>query len=293
MDHKPKAVLYMLFSAFAFAVMGAMVKLSGSIPVFEKVFFRNLISLIVAYAMIKNSQASFWGKRENRKFLLARATLGLIGVVFYFYAISNLILADSSMLNKLSPFFVTLFACWFLKEKLSPIQIPALIVVFSGAMLIIKPQFDLSILPALAGAASAMTAGAAYTLVRYLKDRENPATIVFYFSFVSVVGMIPFVLMDFHIPTMMQFFFLIGTGVFAAIGQFALTFAYKYAPAAEISIYNYFSILFSAVIGYLIWGEVPDGLSMLGGALVVAAAGLTFWYSNRKVKTQAAVSVEN
>ncbi|BES64083.1 DMT family transporter [Gottschalkiaceae bacterium SANA] len=293
MDNKPKAVLYMLISACAFAVMGAMVKLSGNVPVFEKVFFRNLVSLMMAYIMIKNSQSSFWGKRENRKLLLARASLGLLGVVLYFYAISNLILADSAMLNKLSPFFVTLFAALFLKEKLSAIQIPALIVVFFGAMLIIKPQFDLSILPAMAGAASAMTAGAAYTLVRYLKDREKPATIVFYFSFVSVVGMIPFVLLDFHMPTMTQLFFLIGTGVFAAVGQFALTFAYKYAPAAEISIYNYFSILFSAVIGYLIWGEVPDGLSLLGGALVVAAAGLTFWYSNRKVKTQVAVSVEN
>ena len=292
MDNKPKAVLYMLISACAFAVMGAMVKLSGNVPVFEKVFFRNLVSLMMAYVMIKNSQSSFWGKQENRKLLLARAILGLIGVALYFYAISNLILADSAMLNKLSPFFVTLFAAWFLKEKLSPVQIPALVVVFFGAMLIIKPQFDLSILPAIAGATSALTAGASYTVVRYLKDKESPATIVFYFSFVSVVGMIPFVLMDFQLPTAIQLFFLIGTGVFAAIGQFTLTFAYKYAPAAEISIFNYFSILFSAMIGFLIWGEVPDGLSMMGGVLVVAAAGLTFWYSNRKVKTQATISVE-
>ncbi len=293
MDHKPRAVLYMLISAFAFAVMGAMVKLSGSIPVFEKVFFRNLISLIMAYAMIKNSQASFWGKRENRKFLLARATLGLIGVVLYFYAISNLILADSSMLNKLSPFFVTLFACWFLKEKLSPIQIPALIAVFVGALLVIKPQFDLSIVPALAGAASAMTAGASYTLVRFLKDRENPATIVFYFSFVSVMGMIPFVLTNFQVPTGMQLFFLIGTGVFAAIGQFALTYAYKYAPAAEISIYNYFSILFSTILGFLVWGEMPDWMSMVGGVLIVVAALVTYLYNNRREQVQAAISVES
>jgi drug/metabolite transporter (DMT)-like permease len=292
MDNKPKAVLYMLVSACAFAVMGAMVKLSGNVPVFEKVFFRNLVSLILAVFMIKKSHTRFWGKPENRKLLMARASLGLVGVVMYFYAINNLFLADSSMLNKLSPFFVTLFACWFLKEKLSPIQIPALIVVFAGALLIIKPQFDLSILPAAAGALSAMTAGAAYTLVRYLKDREDPATIVFYFSFVSVVGMIPFVLMDFQVPTMTQLFFLVGTGVFAAIGQFSLTFAYKYAPAAEVSIYNYFSILFSAVIGFFIWGEVPDWMSMIGGVLIVFAAVSIFMYNNRKARMPIGVSVE-
>lgn len=282
MDNKPKAVVYMLISALSFAVMGAMVKLAGDIPVFEKVFFRNLVSLFVALGMIRNSKASYWGKKENRKLLMARALLGLIGVMMYFYAISNLILADSSMLNKLSPFFVTLFACWFLKEKLSPIQIPALVVVFIGAMMVIKPQFDFSVLPALAGAGSAMTAGAAYTLVRYLKDKEDPATIVFYFSFVSVMGTIPLMLMDFQVPTGTQLVFLIGTGAFAAIGQFALTFAYKNAPAAEISIYNYFSILFSTAIGFLLWGEMPDAFSVLGGVLIVLAAFTTFWYNNRQ-----------
>lgn len=282
MDHKPKAVLYMLVSALAFAVMGAMVKLSGNIPVFEKVFFRNLVSLILAYAMLRNNQAKMFGEKENRKLLMARALLGLVGVAMYFYAINNLILADSAMLNKLSPFFVTLFACWFLKEKLSPIQIPALIVVFIGALLIMKPQFDLSILPAAAGALSAMTAGAAYTIVRYLKNKEHPSTIVFVFSLVSVVGVIPLVLMNFQAPTGTQFFFLIGTGVFAAIGQFSLTYAYKYAPAAEVSIYNYFSILFSTIIGFFLWSEVPDWKSFLGGSLIVIAAVSTYMYNNRK-----------
>ncbi len=287
MDNKPKAVVYMLVSALAFSVMGAMVKLAGDIPVFEKVFFRNLVSLFVALGMIRNSKASYWGKKENRKLLLARALLGLSGVMMYFYAISNLILADSSMLNKLSPFFVTLFACWFLKEKLSPIQIPALVVVFIGAMMVIKPQFDLSVLPALSGAASAMTAGAAYTMVRYLKDKEDPATIVFYFSFISVIGTIPLMLMDFQVPTGTQLVCLIGTGAFAAIGQFALTFAYKNAPAAEISIYNYFSILFSAAIGFFLWGEMPDRFSVFGGVLIVLAAVTTFWYNNRQAMNMA------
>jgi len=293
MDNKPKAIVFMLICAFAFSGVGAMVKLAGDVPVFEKVFFRNLVSLFVAIHMIRSNKALYWGKPENRKVLFARAFLGLIGVIMYFYAISNLILADSNMLNKLSPFFVTLFASWFLKEKLSPIQIPALIVVFLGAMMIIKPEFNLSVLPALSGFGSAVTAGAAYTLVRYLKDREDPATIVFLFSFVSVLGTIPLVMMDFVVPTGTQLIFLIGTGVLAAIGQFALTYAYKLAPAAEISIYNYFSILFSAMLGFFLWGEVPDTLSIFGGILVVLAALATFMYNNRRVAAQAVANTES
>jgi len=286
MDDKPKAVFFMMLSAFAFAMMGAMVKLSGNIPILEKVFFRNLVSLGVAFLFIRKSKVSMFGDRKNQKYLIARSLLGLSGVVFYFYAINNLYLADSSMLNKLSPFFVTLFAFVFLNEKLSKIQIPALIVVFIGALLVIKPRFSFAVLPAVSGTVSAVCAGAAYTLVRYLKNKEHPSTIVFYFSLVSVIGVLPLMLFNFKLPNMMQLFFLVCTGIFAAIGQFSLTFGYKYAPASEVSIFNYFSIVFSAVIGFFLWEEIPDVLSVLGGILIVTAAIITYLYNNKWIRIE-------
>lgn len=272
MDNKPKAVLFMLISAVAFAIMQTMVKLAGDIPTFEKVLFRNLVSLCVAIYVMYRTKTPFFGKKEHQKYLLGRAFLGLGGVTFYFYAIHHLIMADAAMLNKLSPFFVTIFASLFLKEKLSKIQIPALIIVFVGAMLIIKPQFSLEILPTAAGLLSAICAGGAYTIVRLLKNKENPSTIVFYFSFVSVIVMIPLSIINFEMPMGMQWVYLIGTGIFAAIGQYGLTIAYKYAPAAEVSIYNYTSIIFSAMMGFLLWGELPGLLSLLGSVLIIVTA---------------------
>lgn len=186
-------------------------------------------------------------------------------------------LADSAMLNKLSPFFVTLFAALFLKERLGKAQIPALIIVFLSSLLIIKPRFDLSILPALAGFCSAICAGGAYTLIRFLKNRERPETIVFFFSFASVIGTFPLMLMDFVMPTGIQFLFLLLIGVAASFGQFGLTLAYRYAPASEISIYNYTSILFAALVGFLIWGEVPDIYSIAGGIGIILVATALFF----------------
>ena len=281
MDNKPRAVLFMLMSAVAFSLMQTMVKLAGDIPTFEKVLFRNIVSLFVALLVILKSKTSMFGKRENQKYLLARSLLGLSGVIFYFYAINNLIMADAAMLNRLSPFFVTIFAYLFLKEKLLKIQIPALLVVFFGALLIIKPQFSFDIIPALSGLLSAICAGIAYTIVRLLKNRENPSTIVFYFSFVSVIVMIPLTIFDFQMPVGMQWIYLIGTGFFAAIGQYGLTFAYKYAPAAEISIYNYTTIIFAAILGFIVWGELPDVLSILGSVLIIATAIAVFLYQNK------------
>ncbi|MCY6355589.1 DMT family transporter [Clostridium sp. ZS2-4] len=283
MNNKSKAVLYMLVSALFFSFMAAAVKLSGDIPVFEKVFFRNLISLFVAIGALKNNSGSMFGKKENQKYLIARALLGLTGVFFYFYSISKLNLADSAMLNKLSPFFITIFAVIFLKEKLTPMKIVSMIVVFLGALLVIKPQWDLSVVPAIAGFLSAAFAGAAYTLVRFLKNRENPATIVFYFSFVSVIGTIPFMLANFAIPTKLQLMYLVLTGVFAAVAQFALTYSYKYAPASEVAIYNYVNIVFSAIIGFFIWNEIPDILSIIGGSIIILMAIIVYFQDKKSV----------
>ncbi|MBK5241656.1 DMT family transporter [Clostridium sp.] len=283
MDNKPKAITLMLVSALAFSIMGAMVKLSGDIPLFEKVFYRNLVSLGMAYIMIKNNKASLFGKKENQKYLLSRSLLGLLGVILSFYALNNLVLSDANMLNKISPFFVTLFAAVFLKEKLSKIQIPVLIIVFSGALFIIKPQFNFSVLPSLAGFISAMCAGAAYTLIRFLREREKAATIVFYFSFVSVVVMFPLMMMNYQKPTIIQFIYLACVGVFAGLGQFTLTNAYRYAPAAEVSIYVYTSIVFSAIIGFIVWSELPDYLSIIGTVIIISAAVFTYIHNIKRV----------
>jgi len=282
MTDKFKAVILMLISALSFAFMGAMVKLAGDLPVIEKVFFRNLISLIVAFTLIKKARVSLFGSKKNQKYLLLRSCLGLSGVIFYFIAISRLSLADSSMLNKLSPFFVTIFAGFFLKEKLLKVHVPVLIIVFLASLLIIKPKFDLAVLPALSGFLSAMAAGAAYTVVRFLGSREKPATIVFYFSFISVVGLLPFLIFKFEQPSFSQWFYLLGTGLFAASGQISLTYAYKLAPAVDIAVYNYTNVIFSAIIGFFIFQEISDLWSIIGIMIIISASVYLYLYQRKR-----------
>ena len=267
------AIGAMLLSALSFGFMGVAVKGTGGVSLFQGVFFRNLIILILVTASLAGKPREFFrGQKENRPFLMARSFLGLAGVILYFYTLSHLNLADATMLNKLSPFFVTLFAALFLKEKLGRIQIPALVLAFIGAVLIIKPRFDLSVLPALTGLLSAVTAGGAYTLIRFMRDRENPHTIIFHFSLVSTLVTLPLAVFFWIPPSPLQWAALIGTGIFASGGQFFLTWAYQLAPAGEVSIYNYSHILFSGILGFLFFREVPDVLSLLGGALIVLVA---------------------
>ena len=282
MSNKTKAVFCMLISALGFTFMSVTVKYVTGIPLFEKVFFRNLISLGVAFFMLRKSSAPMFGRRENQLALLARSIFGLAGVVLNFYAIANLTLADSSMLGKLSPIFVTIMACIFLKEKIDNKQILSIIITFLGALLVIKPEFSLEMLPSLSGIMSAASAGVAYTLLRYLKDKESPDTIIFYFSLISVVFTAPFALAEYVQPTFTQLGLLLATGVFASVGQFGITYAYKFAKATEVSIYNYSAIVFGIILGFIFFGEIPDTLSLLGGAIIIAVAFYIFKHNQKK-----------
>ncbi|KXZ39868.1 EamA domain-containing membrane protein RarD [Alkalithermobacter thermoalcaliphilus JW-YL-7 = DSM 7308] len=283
MDDKIKGMLFMISSAFFFSLMAAAVKLSGDIPLFQKVFFRNFISLFIALYVVKKENVSLFGKKENQTFLLARSIFGLLGVILHFFAINNLLLADASILNKLSPFFVTIFAIIFLKEKFNKIQIPAFIMVILGAIFIIKPTFKFTFIPAISGFLSAIFAAAAYTILRILRDKEHSSTIVFYFSFVSILVMLPLMMLNYKNPSLSQWIWLLATGIFAAIAQISITMAYRYAPASEVSIYDYTNIIFSSILGFLLWSEIPDFYSVLGGILIIIAGYIVFIY-NKKTK---------
>ncbi len=271
-DRCGRAILMIVLSSLSFGFVGIMVRLAGDIPVYEKVFFRSIVMLPVAAAFGARSGARLLTWDRNTKWLVLRGIFGTIAMTLYFYAIEGLTLADATVLNKLSPFFVVVLAAIFLHEKLSKYVLPVLAIAFVGAAFVIQPELKLSPRPALAGLFSAVGSAAAYTVVRSLKGREAPFKIVFYFAMVSTVAMIPPMLVHSVTPTPQQLLALVGAGVFATSGQLALTMGYQLAPASRISIYVYAHVLFAGFLAYLFFSEVPDLLSIIGGGLVILAA---------------------
>jgi len=273
----------MLLSAASFAAMGGFVKAAADVPLVEKVVARNVVTLVVAGALVLFGRHSLLGRLRNQPLLVLRSLLGVAGVTCYFYAINHLILADAAMLTKLSPFFVAIFALGFLGERPPRAVMVAMSVAFVGGLFIVKPRFDLSVLPALIGLCSSLFAGGAYTALRALRTREAAETIVFHFSLVTVVLLSPLLAIDPHLPRGGEWGELLGIGVFAAIGQIGLTLAYRYAPAAQVSIYSYTTILFSALLGFAVWAEVPDLPSLIGGVLIVAG-GIGGYLADRSAR---------
>lgn len=276
MSNRNKGILLLLASAFGFSLMTAFVKLSGDVPTLQKTIFRNGVSMIISFFFVIHFKERLFGKRENQKLLLLRSTLGALGIVLFFYAIDHLVLADADMLNKMSPFFTIVFASIFLREFVKPFQWYSILIAFLGTLFIIKPSFSLDIVPYAAGILSAVFAGAAYTVLRALGNKEKFYTVVFYFSGFTTVILLPFVLYTYQAMSMRQTVFLLLAGVFATIGQFGITLAYKYAPAKEISVFNYFTVVFSAILGFMLLGQIPDVYSITGYIIIFGSSFYMF-----------------
>ena len=286
LSNRTKGIIFIIASAFGFAMMSAFVKLAGDLPSFQKTFFRNLVSCIIAAIFIIKNKESFFGKQDSQKILILRSIFGTIGIVLNFYAIDKLVLSDANMLNKLSPFFVIIFSALFLKERINVKQGIAIVIAFIGALFIIKPTFNLDVIPSLLGILGAICAAAAYTCLRVLGGKEKHYTVVFYFSLFSTVTIFPFMITVYKSMTMAQLIYLILAGVFASIGQFGVTLAYKYAPSKEISIFDYSNIIFSAIISFIIFGTFPDYLSILGYIIIFSASFYMFLYNNKLDKNE-------
>ena len=281
MSNRNKGIILLLLSAFGFSMMAAFVKLSGDVPTIQKTFFRNVISALIAFGFVKFHNERLFGKRENQKYLLLRSSLGTVGMVLFFYAIDNLVLSDADMLNKLSPFLTILFSAIFLKERARFFQIVAIIIAFIGTLFIIKPQFSYDTIPYLAGVLSAVFAAGAYTVLRVLGDKEKFYTVVFYFSFFTTVTLLPFVIAFYEPMSLKQWIYLLSAGVFATVGQFGITMAYKFAPAKEISIFFYSTVVYSAFISITLFGQIPDIFSIIGYIIIFSASFYMFWKNNK------------
>lgn len=278
-------IVYIIFSAFCFSVMNMCVQLAGDVPFIQKTFFRNFVAVICAvFVMVK--QGISWKPQHNGNipFLIIRSLCGTIGIFGNFYALGHLLLADASMLNKMSPFFAVVFSFIFLKEKMTIFQIAAVVVSFVGSLFIIKPTFEnVALFPALAGLIGGMGAGTAYTTVRVLGKRgEKGPYIVFFFSAFSCLVVLPYLLFNFSPMTLFQFLVLIGAGIAAAGGQFSITAAYCYAPAREISIFDYTQIIFASILGFVLFGQIPDIWSAIGYVVICSAAVAMFFYNSKR-----------
>ena len=269
-----KGILCIIIAGFGFALMSLFVKLSGDLPSMQKGFFRNIIAVFISSIPLIKHWRVINIPRNNTGWLvlISRSVFGTIGLVLNFYAISHISLADSSIIQKLSPFIIIILSYIFFKEEMTKFQVFAIIIAFIGITLIIKPSGNNIIsMGALAALLGALCAGIAYTCVRYLGTHNiSGEFIIFFFSSLSSLMLLPYLILDYRTMTYYQLLMLLLAGISATIGQYGVTFAYKFAAAKNISVFDYSQVLFSGIFGYMFFGEFPDFQSLIGYIIVIS-----------------------
>ena len=294
MSDRTKGILAIVASAFGFALMAAFIRLAddfGSpISSFQKSFFRNLVAVALAAGVFwkghrKAARRETSGVRENARrvtrvggkawaLILLRSALGTIGIFANFYALSHIPIAEGQTLNKTAPFFTVIFSWLFMGERANWKQVLALVVAFVGVVFVAKPGFaGDETLPLAMGLLGGVCAGSAYACVHKLGAMKvNASLIILVFSVFSSLASLPFMAYDYTPMTAAQVAILCGVGAGAAIGQFGITAAYRFAEPRQIAVFDYSSILFAALFGFVLFGQVPDALAVLGFALIVIAS---------------------
>ncbi len=269
-----KGIFCIIIAGFGFALMSLFVKLSGDLPSIQKGFFRNIIAVFISSIPLIKHWRVINIPRNNTGWLvlISRSVFGTIGLVLNFYAISHISLADSSIIQKLSPFIIIILSYIFFKEEMTRFQVFSIIIAFIGITLIIKPSGNNIIsMGALAALLGALCAGIAYTCVRYLGTHNiSGEFIIFFFSSLSSLMLLPYLILDYRTMTYYQLSMLLLAGISATIGQYGVTFAYKFAAAKNISVFDYSQVLFSGIFGYMFFGEFPDFQSLIGYIIVIS-----------------------
>lgn len=268
---------YMIASAFFFSLMSLQVKLVGDrIPSQEIVLARGLVTLVLSYALLRRAGVGLWG---NRRGLLAlRGAFGFIGLSCFYYAVTRMPLADATVIQYTSPIWTGLLAALILAEPLGLVVLACALVSLAGVTLVAEPAAvfggEGAIEPTVAAVAlvGALFSGAAYVVVRALRDSEHPLVIVFYFPLVAVPLSLPAVAADFVMPRGIDWLLLLGIGITTQIAQVFLTRGLSLEPAGKAMAITYLQIPFAALWGLVVFGHIPGPWTIAGAAMIVGAS---------------------
>jgi len=274
-ENAPLGGFLIVIAFLAIAIMSALGKAAAQVPTSIIVFFQNFISLLLFLPWVLRHGVS--GLKTSRPGLhVVRAVGGLLAQVLMFVAVKRMPLMNAVLLSKSAPLFIPLVAGIWLKKKIGGVIWVSLLIGFIGIVLILKPTEALASDPfALIALSSAVFSAIALVAVNRLSNTESTNRVLFYYFFIASLLTAPFAIVQWRPPSHQEWMDLVGIGIFMAIGQLLIILAYHQASAGRVAPYNYSVVVFSGIIGWLVWKDAPDLVSLFGVILVTAGGILS------------------
>lgn len=285
--------LWMLVAGVFFALMGVCVKLGAArYSTAELVFYRSFFGFLVIWAVTLANRLPL--ATAHLKLHLSRSMIGFVALMLFFYAITNLPLATAMTLNYTSPLFLALYTTVWLREKVRPTLLGALVLGFAGVAMLLNPTFHggdqlASVLAGILGLISGALAGFAYVQVTQLGRLGEPEwRTVFYFTLVcSLGGALGMLIWDLHAVPLSDLPLLIGMGASATLAQLAMTRAYRKGDSLVAGSLAYSTVVFASLLGILLWQEILSTSQWLAIALIIASGVLSVHHNRGRKSNQA------
>lgn len=281
-----------LGSVIAFVAMQVLIKLTeGRIPAGEVVFFRSFFAFPVILLWLTWTHQLRVGLKTARPMShFWRSAVGTGAMSLSFAGLQMLPLPEVTAISYAAPILTVIFAALFLGERVHAFRIAAVTLGMTGVAIVLAPQLTAfthgtgetaAALGALLVFAAATLAAFAQIILRRMAGQERAATIVFYFTLASTLMSLFTIPFGWVLPSGPDAVLLIVAGLFGGIGQGLLTSSYRFAPASVVAPFDYASMLFAIVIGYVLFTEVPTVWTLLGAALIVTGGILIIWRERR------------
>jgi drug/metabolite transporter (DMT)-like permease len=287
-DDVPRGIMCMVAATLMFSIAFAISKWVVALyPVGEVMFLRSFSSLIaVAAVMLPVTGLSVFATRRPRDHI-ARGLSQAISQTFSVLAFSLMPLAGAVAINFSAPLFAALVSIVWLKEHAGPARWGALLAGFFGVLIVTDPGPNSLTLGALFALGNAVMYGSVTVAVRGMTKTESAntlliwqmVTVTFFHSFLLLLG--------WRMPSPAHAFLLFGSGFVMACGQYFWTQALRLAPTTAVSPFFYLMLVWTLIIGFVVWGDVPTKGLLIGSAIVVASGLFLLW---RETRAQRAVS---
>lgn len=269
----------MFLSTLMFALANVFVKEVSHIPAMEVVFFRCTIAGVFCLIGLQRARASLIG--NNHTYLFLRGFFGTLALALFFLTLQKIPLATAMTFQYLSPIFTAIIAIFFLGEKVKPVQWLFYLFAFAGVLFIAQVDVRVSFFYMLLGILSAFGSGAAYNLVRRLKDDEHPLTIILHFQLVGIVAGFISLFFMWKTPAGWDWLYLLLIGTFSQLGQIFLTNALSREKAASVAIIVYTGLIYGISFGWIFYGEAQTFSTLLGMVFVVIGVAASVLYGRR------------
>lgn len=266
-----------LAAMLSLAFMFAFVKLAGEqgVHVTESLFYRQLLAMPLICFLIWRSQDGWPSIISNKHGLhMLRSALGIFAMGLNFWAMTLLPLADATTISFTVPIFATLFAALVLREKVGIRRWTAILIGFVGVLIVVQPGG--SMIPAFGAAVAlggALVTAAVTMVIRMLGRTETSVVTIFWFSVYTLPALTVCAFIYGGGHDAKTWGYLLGIGIFGAIGQLCITQSLRFAPVSTIVPMDYSALIWATIFGIVLFGQYP-GLSIWLGAPVIIGSGL-------------------